>query len=112
MQLFFIFQIKVNETIANGLKAYIYHFDPEADDNGYKNQRNTCFCKGDRECLPPGLLDVRGCYYGFPIALSYPHFLDGDKKLTAKVNGTHPNPAKHKSYFVIQPVNIVLKCLT
>ncbi|CAH1118615.1 unnamed protein product [Phaedon cochleariae] len=95
--------VKVNETIANGLKAYVYHFDPEADDNGHTNERNRCFCKPDRPCLPPGLLDVRGCYYGFPIALSYPHFLDGGRQLSAKVEGTRPERRKHMSYFVIQP---------
>ncbi|KAJ8921151.1 hypothetical protein NQ315_013623 [Exocentrus adspersus] len=95
--------VKVNETISNGLKAYVYHFDPESDDNGHVHEKNKCFCKGPRKCLPPGLLDVRGCYYGFPIALSYPHFLDGDQALTAKVNGTNPDPAKHKSFFVLQP---------
>ncbi|XP_018562646.1 scavenger receptor class B member 1-like isoform X2 [Anoplophora glabripennis] len=95
--------IKVGETVLNGLNAYVYHFDPEADDNGYVHEKNKCFCKGPRKCLPPGLLDVRGCYYGFPIALSYPHFLDGDESLTAKVNGSQPDPEKHKSFFIIQP---------
>lgn len=87
------------------MKAYVYHFDPEADDNGKYNEKNKCFCKDQKNCKPPGLLDVRGCYYGFPIALSYPHYLDGDKSLTAKVNGTHPDPSKHKSFFIIQPVS-------
>lgn len=97
--------MKVNETVVNGLNAYVYNFDPEADDNGYVHEKNKCFCKGDRKCLPPGLLDVRGCYYGFPIALSYPHFLDGDESLTAKVNGTNADPEKHKTFFIIQPVS-------
>ncbi|XP_074039819.1 scavenger receptor class B member 1 isoform X2 [Leptinotarsa decemlineata] len=95
--------VKVNETISNGLKAYVYHFDSEADDNGWVHERNKCFCKREGKCLPKGLLDVRECYYGFPIALSYPHFLDGDKVLTAKVNGTDPERKKHESYFIIQP---------
>lgn len=90
------------------MNAYVYQFDPEADDNGHKNEKNKCFCKNKSKCLPKGLLDVRGCYYGFPIALSYPHFLDGDKILTEKVIGCNPNPEKHKSYFVIQPVSTFL----
>ncbi|CAH1989153.1 unnamed protein product [Acanthoscelides obtectus] len=95
--------IKVNETIANGLKAYVYNFDPESDDNGHIHERNKCFCNREK-CMPKGLLDVRGCYYGFPIALSYPHFLDGDlPALTANVTGPKPDHAKHRSYFVIQP---------
>nr|CAH7728595.1 unnamed protein product [Callosobruchus chinensis] len=96
--------VKVNETIANGLKAYVYNFDPEADDNGRIHERNKCFCRKQDKCMPRGLLDVRGCYYGFPIALSYPHFLDGDlPALTANVTGPKPDAAKHRSYFVIQP---------
>nr|CAI5839718.1 unnamed protein product [Callosobruchus analis] len=96
--------VKVNETIANGLKAYVYNFDPEADDNGLLHERNKCFCRRQDKCMPRGLLDVRGCYYGFPIALSYPHFLDGDlPALTANVTGPKPDAAKHRSYFVIQP---------
>ncbi|KAJ8954143.1 hypothetical protein NQ318_005737 [Aromia moschata] len=96
--------VKVGETYSNGFDSWVYHFDPEADDNGYVNEENKCFCKNrSRKCLPPGLLDVRECYYGFPIALSYPHFLDGDKVLSAKVNGMNPDPDKHRSYFVIEP---------
>ncbi|XP_057659106.1 scavenger receptor class B member 1-like isoform X1 [Diorhabda carinulata] len=95
--------IKVNETITSGLKAYIYNFDPEADDNGWDRENNKCFCKDPTNCKPRGLLDVRGCYYGFPIALSNPHFLDGDKILSANVIGMNPDPKKHRTFFVIQP---------
>ncbi|KAJ8977577.1 hypothetical protein NQ317_016103 [Molorchus minor] len=66
-------------------------------------RRTNVSAKDRKKCLPPGLLDVRGCYYGFPIALSYPHFWNGDASLSAKVNGTHPDPEKHKTFFVIEP---------
>ncbi|XP_060533282.1 scavenger receptor class B member 1 isoform X2 [Cylas formicarius] len=98
--------VRVNETVVDGLRAYVYHFANDTDDNGRLRPKNRCFCKESDidKCLPNGLLDVRGCYYGFPIALSYPHFLDGDKSLMAKVeSGLNPDPEKHKSYFVIQP---------
>ncbi|XP_076256603.1 scavenger receptor class B member 1-like isoform X2 [Rhynchophorus ferrugineus] len=98
--------IQVNETMVKGLKAYVYNFAPDSDDNGRIHEKNRCFCKSQSidECLPNGLLDVRGCYYGFPIALSYPHFLDTDKVAFNKVeSGLNPDPSKHKSYFVIQP---------
>ncbi|KAF7285884.1 hypothetical protein GWI33_009362 [Rhynchophorus ferrugineus] len=99
-------RIQVNETMVKGLKAYVYNFAPDSDDNGRIHEKNRCFCKSQSidECLPNGLLDVRGCYYGFPIALSYPHFLDTDKVAFNKVeSGLNPDPSKHKSYFVIQP---------
>lgn len=54
-----------------------------------------------------GLLDVTDCYYGFPIALSYPHFMDSDPTLLEKVEGSHPDPEVHTSYFNIQPVSNV-----
>lgn len=56
-------------------------------------------------CLPYGLLDVSDCYYGFPIALSYPHFLDCDESLAANIIGTQPNRSQHETYFMIQPVS-------
>lgn len=46
---------------------------------------------------------MRGCYYGFPIALSYPHFYKGDPALNQGVLGTNPVKEKHESLFVIEP---------
>ncbi|XP_049824965.1 scavenger receptor class B member 1 isoform X2 [Aethina tumida] len=93
--------VRVNETVHTSMKAYVYNFE-SSDDNGWVNETNKCFCRTNK-CLPPGLLDVNGCYYGFPIALSYPHFLDGDKTLSKDVEGLNPDPEKHRSYFVVQP---------
>lgn len=95
--------VHVNDTVSHGMDAYVYNFAPDSDDNGKFNKNNTCFCKNPDKCLPPGLLDVRGCYYGFPIALSNPHFLDADPITTAKVEGMNPKRENHTSYFVIQP---------
>lgn len=58
------------------------------------------------KCLLAGLLDISDCYYGFPIALSYPHFLDSDEQLVNNVIGSRPNRTEHESYFMIQPVSI------
>lgn len=59
------------------------------------------------KCLPTGLLDISECYYGFPIALSYPHFLDTDSNVADSIVGMSPNRSKHESYFYIQPVSII-----
>lgn len=56
-------------------------------------------------CLPAGLLDISECYYGFPIALSYPHFLDTDQKVVDQIEGLRPNRSDHETYFMIQPVS-------
>ncbi|KAI8037685.1 hypothetical protein M5D96_009490, partial [Drosophila gunungcola] len=55
------------------------------------------------DCQPVGLIDVTDCYYGFPISLSFPHFMNGDLGLQKNVSGINPDPAKHSSAFVIQP---------
>lgn len=57
-------------------------------------------------CQPRGLSDVTDCYYGFPISLSYPHFLDSDPKLLEAVHGLKPNRSKHESHFMINPVSV------
>ncbi|GJQ78161.1 SCRB5 [Trypoxylus dichotomus] len=92
----------VNTTVSSGLKGYVYKFEDNALDNGKYLEKNKCFCKKGK-CMPPGLLDVHECYYGFPIALSYPHFLDADPSLMEMVDGLQPNRGKHGSYFVLQP---------
>lgn len=59
------------------------------------------------KCLPEGLVDVTDCYYGFPIALSYPHFLDANPALLDNVTGgISPNRSEHESYFHINPVSV------
>ncbi|XP_025830984.1 scavenger receptor class B member 1 isoform X2 [Agrilus planipennis] len=93
---------KVGETTSSGLKGYVYHFKENSNDNGKYYPENKCFCSSDR-CLPPGLLDVHGCYYGFPIALSYPHFYKADPVVFEKTEGSKPDPEKHTSFFVINP---------
>ncbi|XP_052854701.1 scavenger receptor class B member 1 isoform X1 [Drosophila gunungcola] len=90
------------EKTYGSLKGYSYMFEENAFDNGVTNKANKCFCrKGD--CQPVGLIDVTDCYYGFPISLSFPHFMNGDLGLQKNVSGINPDPAKHSSAFVIQP---------
>lgn len=55
--------------------------------------------------MPSGLLDISECYYGFPIALSYPHFLDTNESVAQQVEGMKPNRSAHETYFYIQPVS-------
>ncbi|KAF2896791.1 hypothetical protein ILUMI_09386 [Ignelater luminosus] len=94
--------VLVNKTTRSGLDGYVYNFEENALDNGKYRPENKCFCKSDN-CMPTGLLDVNGCYYGFPIATSYPHFLDADPSVRDYVEGSHPDPEKHRSYFIVQP---------
>ncbi|KAI5726661.1 hypothetical protein M8J76_006424 [Diaphorina citri] len=87
----------------SSLPVYKYNFKKGSLDNGYYNQNNSCFCRRGYECLRRGLIDVTDCYYGFPIALSYPHFMESDPWLNEEVLGTEPDPEKHTTVFVVNP---------
>jgi len=104
---------KVGEEVVSGLHGYRYHFKTNALDNGEVNPDNKCYCR-KKICLPYGLIDVTQCYYGFPIALSYPHFLGVDPKVQSEVEGLNPSEEKHGTYFVINeesglPLNVSVK---
>ncbi|XP_049767378.1 scavenger receptor class B member 1-like [Schistocerca cancellata] len=94
--------VRTGSTVKNGLYAYSYKFVDGVLDNGRTDPRNKCFCRNGH-CLQEGLIDVTDCYYGFPIAVSYPHFYKADKSLIEGVEGIHPDPEKHESRFLIQP---------
>ncbi|XP_061381454.1 scavenger receptor class B member 1-like isoform X1 [Danaus plexippus] len=94
--------VPVEEGIKNGFRAYKYTFPEHMLDNGKVLEENKCFCRLGK-CLPEGLIDVTDCYYGFPIALSYPHFYKGEEVLFSKVEGLQPDEEKHKTEFWIQP---------
>ncbi|XP_039751840.1 scavenger receptor class B member 1-like isoform X2 [Pararge aegeria] len=94
--------IPVEEGVKNGMKAYKYVFPEHMLDNGKLYEENKCFCRHGK-CLPEGLIDVTDCYYGFPIALSYPHFYKGDDILFEKVEGLTPNKEQHETRFWVQP---------
>ncbi|XP_054280593.1 scavenger receptor class B member 1-like isoform X4 [Macrosteles quadrilineatus] len=94
--------VRVGEEYRQGINGYRYVFRKQALDNGHNDTSNKCFCRKGN-CLPAGLIDVTDCYYGFPIALSYPHFMDGDEELVNNVEGIHPDPNLHSTFFVINP---------
>ncbi|KAG8230737.1 hypothetical protein J437_LFUL011072 [Ladona fulva] len=88
----------VEDAVVDGMKAYHFRFKEGA--LNYSREENQCYCK--ERCLPSGLIDAESCYYGFPIALSYPHFYEGDPKLTEAVDGIKAIPEEHSSYFYMQ----------
>ncbi|GAB0094391.1 scavenger receptor class B member 1 [Sergentomyia squamirostris] len=97
-------------TEVSGLTAQRFVFEENALDNGAVDEKNKCYCR-QGNCLPAGLIDVTDCYYGFPIALSYPHFLDADPSITNNIVGLRPNRTEHESFFMVQPTSgLPLKC--
>ncbi|CAH1403132.1 unnamed protein product [Nezara viridula] len=104
--------VRVGEEVVSGMHAYRYNFKKNALDNGEVDPKNKCFCKN--KCFPRGIFDVQDCYYGFPIALSYPHFMDADPKVLDSVEGLKPDHDLHHTYFVINeesglPLNVSVK---
>ncbi|XP_034182926.1 scavenger receptor class B member 1 isoform X1 [Osmia lignaria lignaria] len=96
------YMTQTEETYIQGLHAYKYKFVENVLDNGAYNPENKCFCRKGY-CLKPGLIDVTDCYYGFPIALSYPHFYKSDPSLLAAVKGLTPRADLHESFAYVQP---------
>ncbi|XP_043803781.1 scavenger receptor class B member 1-like isoform X1 [Apis laboriosa] len=94
--------IRIEETSIKGMHAYKYIFIENIFDNGIYNPENKCFCRHGY-CLKAGLIDVTDCYYGFPIALSYPHFYKSDPSILEAIEGLNPRPELHESYAYIQP---------
>ncbi|KAL4711604.1 hypothetical protein ACJJTC_003621 [Scirpophaga incertulas] len=71
-------------------------------DNAFTNSSlYACNCKSS--CLPDGFVDVSNCYYGFPISLSKPHFLDTDPVQTSHYEGLKPDPERHVSTLDLEP---------
>ncbi|GBP51636.1 Scavenger receptor class B member 1 [Eumeta japonica] len=81
-----------------GLNEYRFSLQQSAFN---RSSRYACAC--DSQCLPDGFVDIGGCYYGFPIALSKPHFLDVDPAQKANFEGMHPDPEKHSSHLNVEP---------
>ncbi|GFG34116.1 hypothetical protein Cfor_05572 [Coptotermes formosanus] len=87
-----------------GFPAYWFHLPDNVFDSPDRNPENACYCRPKvAPCLLSGLADLTPCYYGIPVALSFPHFLKGDPRLLDKMDGLSPDPSKHESIIVIQP---------
>ncbi|KAF2893100.1 hypothetical protein ILUMI_13073 [Ignelater luminosus] len=91
-----------NRLSKDGFEGYVYKPKKNFLASKEVNPNNDCFCKND-ECLPDGLGDMSPCYYGIPIVMSRPHFLDGDPNLVKQVDGLFPDKNKHGFFMLIHP---------
>ncbi|XP_018321668.1 scavenger receptor class B member 1 [Agrilus planipennis] len=89
-----------SESIKFGLNAYKFELPNNTFDRKYPAY-SDCYL-GDPP-LPSGLSDVSKCYYDFPMAASFPHFLYGDDILQTYVDGLSPNYEKHHSFVYVEP---------
>ncbi|CAH0724036.1 unnamed protein product, partial [Brenthis ino] len=92
------FKFQQEMTRDEGYNYYRYTMEDSAFN---KTSRYACPCENN--CLPDGFVDISSCYYGFPIALSKPHFLDTDPEQQAYFKGFKQNPVKHMSTLDLEP---------
>jgi len=70
---------------------------------------NRCYCvDGSCSGVKRGVFNATKCYFGAPIMLSNPHFLDADESLRKELVGMDPRPNVHESYLDIEPVTGLL----
>ncbi|XP_041968148.1 lysosome membrane protein 2-like [Aricia agestis] len=90
-----------------GMRAYRYDMQKTAF-----NKISDYACPCTKNCLPDGFIDISGCYYGFPIALSKPHFQDVDPAQKAKFEGMTPDLTKSLADFYFEPtIGVPLKAM-
>ncbi|XP_023020315.1 scavenger receptor class B member 1 [Leptinotarsa decemlineata] len=93
----------VNENVnSQGIKVYNYKMGEDLFSSPDINPFNECFCSNGK-CPEKGLQNIAPCYYGLPIVLSQPHFLNGDPAVINSFNGIDPIEEKHGSIAKIQP---------
>ncbi|XP_030764313.1 scavenger receptor class B member 1-like [Sitophilus oryzae] len=90
-----------NENSKYGIKAYNFKFVDWAYSRVEFEDNKDCY-KGTPP-LPNGLADVSSCYWGFPLVMSFPHFLYGDDVIRTYVDGMNPNEEAHGSFVLIEP---------
>ncbi|XP_063540133.1 lysosome membrane protein 2-like [Cydia strobilella] len=92
-------------TYVKDMKGYngLDYFRYEVPKNSFS--RSSPFaCNCTSNCLPEGFVDIGGCYYGFPIALSKPHFMDVDPVQASYFTGMRPDPEKHTTKIDVEPI--------
>lgn len=90
----------VRDTVGKqGVQQYDYKFDDNMFSTG---ETNECFCYKDK-CVK-GFQSIAPCYYGMPITLSQPHYLNADEAILETINGMNPNVEQHGSSCSIQPL--------
>ncbi|KAK4878127.1 hypothetical protein RN001_010633 [Aquatica leii] len=87
------------EVYVNGVKAYLYLLNSTI----FNRVGRIHDCHSGNPPLPNGLSDVSKCYFNFPMASSFPHFLHADNS-NFYVDGLEPDVDKHSSYVVIEPI--------
>lgn len=99
------------DTSFEGIKGYRFTAPPSVLTAPAVSEENRCFCADvdshPDKCLRQGALDLGPCREGAPVAMSTPHFLDGDPEYIEQ-SGLTPDRAKHETFMRIEPVRFLL----
>lgn len=85
-----------------GFRSYNYKMPKNMFASPEINPDNECYCSNGN-CPHKGLQDIGACYYGIPILLSQPHFINSPPEIINSVNGLNPDEEKHASVAKMQP---------
>ena len=93
-----------------GIKGLLYGFPDTAFATPDKYPDNECFCmftgkRRQRRCTIDGAFDLGGCQGGAPLIVTNPHFMKTNPDLGRGVEGLAPDPEKHATYLIVQPVS-------
>lgn len=87
----------------HGLKGLRFAAGVRAIDNGTVYEENKCFVT--EESMPSGVINLSICNYGYPMFISFPHFLGSDSSYLKAVDGLQPIKEKHQAYITLEPVS-------
>lgn len=98
----------VEEVEVQGIGLWRFGAPPGALANATENPDNLGFCTpGKDNCLGSGIYNITNCqmvdFFHLPAALSFPHFLYGDKRYIDGVVGLHPNAEEHMPVVDFEP---------
>ncbi|XP_067618384.1 lysosome membrane protein 2 isoform X2 [Eurosta solidaginis] len=86
----------------NGFDGYKFKLKANAFDSDLEDEETSCFCK-NKHCLQKGLGSIAPCYYNIPLAVSFPHFFNGEPSLLENIEGLKPDKKRHGTDIIIQP---------
>ncbi|XP_028030777.1 protein croquemort-like [Bombyx mandarina] len=83
---------KKEDVLIENIEGVRYAANDSLFDNGHNYPAMACYCDEvrDRDCVPPGALNVSLCRLGAPAFVSQPHFLDADPYYPSKIQGLDP----------------------
>ena len=82
----------------NGVTVRQYGLQPKDLENATANPDNAQFYN-----YGPSGMENTTAAFGIPVFVSFPHFLHGDPRLVAAVQGLNPLDSKHDSVFEVEP---------